>query len=422
MSKLLVLTETLPRDFERETQGIVQRLRLFLDALASRYSGLRILFFARPATENTKLATEWAQDCIQRYWGHRAEVIIASPDDSAEAARASRWNHYVLPAVSCRLNRIAGRASSAHQLAVLRAELAMAPSAVLAHRLPAMYAFSLAMPRSRLPVFFDLDDVEHIRFLRTISTLPQGWRRLALSAQGLAVHVAERRAAAAASMTFVCSEHDRQYLSERLRLPRITVIPNAVGLPTEVPPLPRSRIALFVGALRYEPNLLAARWLIRDIWPLVRARVPDARLLVAGDGAELLEPALAGMEGVAVLGYVRSLESVYRDAEVACCPIRTGSGTRIKLIEAAAMGRPIVSTTIGAEGLGMVNDVHALIRDDAPGLADAVADLMLDRALGERIAAEARRLVEAKNARESVIASVRSATGGQGTERIMHVA
>lgn len=135
-----------------------------------------------------------------------------------------------------------------------------------------------------------------------------------------------------------------------------------------------SRVA-FIGNFDHAPNRDALEWLVRDIWPRVRARDGTAELHVAGPGI----PDWAGGhgdQGVVVRGFVESLGDFYAEAQVALVPYRFGGGTKIKALEAMAHGCPVVATTIGAEGLQVTPGVQLLVADDAPGFAEAVAGLL----------------------------------------------
>ena len=125
--------------------------------------------------------------------------------------------------------------------------------------------------------------------------------------------------------------------------------------------------ALFFGSLWYPPNRQAVDWLL-DLWPEVRRRMPEARLTIAGRGATpALEARAAQTEGVALLGFVPDLKRLLRESALVVIPISSGGGTKIKTIEAMAAGVPILATPEAAEGLGLEEGVHAVIR--APGAA-----------------------------------------------------
>jgi glycosyltransferase involved in cell wall biosynthesis len=149
------------------------------------------------------------------------------------------------------------------------------------------------------------------------------------------------------------------------------------------------------GYMSYAPNLDACRWISQEVMPAVRKRLPSAVIrLVGGFLTSELEAIDDPANGVEVIGPVPDTRPYYREADVFLMPMRAGGGTRIKALEAFATGVPIVSTTVGVEGLGAVPDSHVLIGETAEQLADAVVRALTDRELRGRLSREGRRLVE----------------------------
>lgn len=141
---------------------------------------------------------------------------------------------------------------------------------------------------------------------------------------------------------------------------------------------------LFAGQLSYPPNADAAVWFSSEVLPRIREARPDVHLVLVGRPGPEVE-ALRGRPGVEVRGYVPSMDPVLGEADVVVVPLRAGSGTRLKILEAWAHGVPVVSTTIGAEGLPAQDGEQLLIADDADGLAAACLRLLDDPALRERL-------------------------------------
>lgn len=143
---------------------------------------------------------------------------------------------------------------------------------------------------------------------------------------------------------------------------------------------------LFVGNFAYEPNLDAARHLCDTIFPLVRREVPDARLLLAGNGPPE-ELAARASSAVSFTGRVARLEPYYDRATLVACPLRVGGGIKVKMLEALTRGKAIVSTSIGVQGL---DEAPVLVRDDPEEFAHAVAGLLRDPRARARLEARAR--------------------------------
>lgn len=195
-----------------------------------------------------------------------------------------------------------------------------------------------------------------------------------------------------ADAVLVCSELDRR----RLPGPRVRVVgngyePGAVR-PAERPAAPGPVFTL-VGLLTYEPNRDAATYFATRVLPLLRRSLPDAEFRVVGRYASPRDIAgFAAEPGVIVTGEVSDVAEELALARVVVVPVRFGGGTRIKILEAFALGLPVVSTSIGAEGLEVVPGEHLLVADDPTAFAEACIALYRDAALYDRVAGAGREL------------------------------
>jgi glycosyltransferase involved in cell wall biosynthesis len=252
---------------------------------------------------------------------------------------------------------------------------------------------------ARGPAVVDLNDLEDEK-LRTMRRL---WRlqkrrpfssRLRRSLGALLDAVDERRwtraqllTADTAAAVLVCSDLDRA----RLGHPAGVVVPNAYELPSDdvaterIPPA--APVFTTVGLLTYPPNADAAAYFAHDVLPLVRERVPSVRFRLVGrhDGGAL---ALAELPGVELLGPVDDLDAVFESTTAVVVSLRAGGGTRIKILEAFARRLPVVSTSLGCEGLDARHGEELLVADTAPEFAAACVRLFeepeLARSLVER--------------------------------------
>ncbi len=151
---------------------------------------------------------------------------------------------------------------------------------------------------------------------------------------------------------------------------------------------------LFVGTMGYAPNVDAMLWFCDRVLPRIQDVLPRVQLSIVGRAPAPAIRKLASRKNVSVTGQVADTTPHYRDASVVVVPLRAGGGTRLKILEAMAFGRPVVSTTLGCEGLAAQDGEHILIADSPAALADAVIRLLNDRARRERLAHNARRLAE----------------------------
>jgi sugar transferase (PEP-CTERM/EpsH1 system associated) len=194
------------------------------------------------------------------------------------------------------------------------------------------------------------------------------------------------------------SERDKRILLAKKPSLRVDVVPNGTDtkeyLPSETKPgLPPA--VLFVGDMRYEPSVDAVRYFAREILPLIRREVPDMRFWIVGREPA---PAVQGLnhDGVCVTGAVPDVRPYYERCFASIVPLRAGGGTRLKILEAMALGLPVVSTSIGAEGLEASDGEHLLIADEPAEFAARVVRVFREPALGASMAEKARRLVESR--------------------------
>ncbi|MEP7381412.1 MAG: glycosyltransferase [Gemmatimonadota bacterium] len=193
------------------------------------------------------------------------------------------------------------------------------------------------------------------------------------------------------------SEADRDIFREGYGVDSVSDVPT--GVDTDFF-RPSGRVALqpheiaFTGSMDWMPNEDGIAWFVHDILPLVRRDVPDATLSIVGRNPTAGVRALAGVApGIVVTGTVPDIRPFLERAGAIIVPLRVGGGTRLKIFEAMAMERPIVSTTIGAEGLPVADGVDIRIADDAPGFAAAIVTLLRDPAVGATLGAAAARQV-----------------------------
>ena len=177
---------------------------------------------------------------------------------------------------------------------------------------------------------------------------------------------------------------------------RVSVIPNGADPDDLDRPRPQALLptVIYPGAPTYSPNLDASQWFARTVWPTVRARRPEARFTVTGgtDGVDLGE--LPSTPGVEFVGFVPDVKPLIASSRVCVVPLRFGGGTRLKVLEALALGTPVVATTKAVEGLEVEHGRHVLIADTAEQFGAEVLRLFDDPALAARLTAAGRELVQ----------------------------
>jgi glycosyltransferase involved in cell wall biosynthesis len=265
------------------------------------------------------------------------------------------------------------------------------PDAIFVHRLGAMcpiFHTSRALP----PIFFDLDDIEHVAMRRGIRYKAKKSSRLLSYLLLPALFWGQYRSVRRSHRTFVCSEIDRRYLTKWFRLKGVVVIPNAVTIPEEQPPAHEATL-LFIGSYFHKPNINAAEFLIKQIWPLVHQKLPQSTLIIAGSPPDRIPSYGQDIRGVRFTGFVEDLDGLYRKSRVVCAPILWGGGTRVKILEAAAYCKPIVSTWLGAEGIEMHDGYGIFLHDDPKSFAEACIRLLKDKGLCERMGKAAREAI-----------------------------
>jgi len=255
------------------------------------------------------------------------------------------------------------------------------------------YATRLHRPHTKSIVTFHNVQFAQGRRIAAIERWPwkRSWRRV--NAHWMARY--EPAVAARFDGVISVSEADRDLLVQASPGLKVEIIPNGVDT-REMPWLSeerRKRAIVFVGSLSYRPCIDAAQWLTREILPILRKDLPDIEVWLVGNLPSREVEALAA-EKVFVAGPVTDVRPFYQRATVAVAPLRAGGGSRLKILEAMALGRAVVSTTTGAEGLDVHHGDHLLIADAAEAFARSIVRLFADDELRCKLTRQARRLVE----------------------------
>ena len=246
------------------------------------------------------------------------------------------------------------------------------------------------------PVVLFEHNVEHQIWKRLCDSEGSLWRRALLALEWRKMRRYEARACARSRRTLAVSEADREALAAAAPSAEVRAVPTGVDIDYFAPQEIRQRRSslVFSGAMDWYPNEDGILRFLETTLPLIRREEPEVSLTVVGRNPTEPLRAAAAAAGVRVTGTVEDVRPSIAEAEVYVVPLRIGGGTRLKIFEALAMGKPVVSTAVGAEGLPLSTGRHLLLADEPAAFARAVVSLLRHpeerRALGEA----GRRLVE----------------------------
>ncbi|MBN1135465.1 MAG: glycosyltransferase [Anaerolineae bacterium] len=385
--KILVLTPQFPFP---PHQGTTIRNYNLIAYLAERHA-VHLLSFGNPAQSRD---TPLQSLC--------RSVQIVRPPQRAMRQRLTGLLLSRLPDMAQRLPSTQFRAALAATLEREDPDVVQVEGIELAQYL-FQAAASRAPGRQQPLLVFDEHNAEYVlqqRAFETDARRPRRWIGAAYSfVQWQRLRSYERRACLAADRVVAVSETDATAL-RRLK-PGLSpvVVPNGVDMVFYTAPspaldaqqAPSPRDLAFTGKMDFRPNVDAVLWFVEEVLPLLRLSSPDSRFWVVGQNPHPRLAALADHPGVVVTGQVEDVRPYIAAAGVYVVPLRIGGGTRLKVLEAMAMGKAIVSTRLGCEGFDLVPGQELAIADTPAEFASVVLDLLGDPDRRERIGRAARR-------------------------------
>ncbi len=185
------------------------------------------------------------------------------------------------------------------------------------------------------------------------------------------------------NMSLVCSQEDLEYLKTEQHVDNIRLLPNGVDLDTFAPrnhDYSHNNILLFTGNMDYAPNVDAVGYFAREVFPLIQQKFPAVKFVIAGQRPVETVTSLAN-ENIIVTGFIKDLAEKYNEASVVVAPLRFGAGTQNKVLEAMAMGIPVVCSNIGFAGLGITSGEGAFMQTTPQAFADSVNELLASEGL-----------------------------------------
>jgi glycosyltransferase involved in cell wall biosynthesis len=383
--RILIVSKYFPDNLTTKVHGVHKRFRMFLDAIKG-IAQIDLLYYVPNGIDISQASVMRIEQSLSDHFETPLRLSLSKRSNNSKTL--SKLAHYAMGTFSFVQQPSYSITAGPSQIQSLETCLRNNPDAVFIHKLEAMCPF-LKTRRALPRIFFDLDDIEHVALKRRLRYLQGFSNRLKHHLLFPSLCWGEYKSIKLAHRTFVCSDNDRNYLMKRWGLKGVVKIPNAVKIP-EGQPITSEQTLLFLGSYNYKPNIDAVEFLILKIWPLIRRAVPNAILKIAGTPPERIPSYHAELEGVKFIGFVEELDDLYRNSRVVCVPILSGSGTRVKIIEAAAYGKPIVSTRIGAEGVEFQDGIEIFLRDDPESFAKACIRLLNDYTLSERMGVAAR--------------------------------
>ncbi len=404
--KILIVSRNFPSDFHTKVHGAFQRLRMFVDS-AKEIAEIDMLFYVSSDLAHDVSYVKDIQESFLEFWNVKLTLFLCQRR-KRHFSSTQRGKLLDYMRESLRFFDQPGyyEVSGQEQLDVFEACLNRRPDAIVVDRLQAMCPLlktTCALP----PIFLNLDDIDHVALMRTARSKTPWHSRFLLYLRIPMVLWAERQSIQLARYTFVCSDVDRRYLEQYWRLPNVVTIPNAVRIPPHHP-LTDEPTLLFIGSYTYWPNIEAAEFLLEQIWPQLQKEMPHAQLIIAGAHPEQVKGYTSHGTNIEFPGFVEDLDGLYRRSRVVCAPIFTGAGTRVKIIEAAAHGKPIVATRIGAEGIELCDGRDVLLRDSARSIVDGCLLLLRDKSLSDKLGSNARAQAIRCYDRSNVVQKIRS--------------
>lgn len=238
-----------------------------------------------------------------------------------------------------------------------------------------------------LPVLLSEPAIEYLAWARHARVAEPWYTRPGIAIEAAKMRVVEPRVWSGVDMVGAMSEIDAQIIKKAAPSAEVTLTPNGVDVNffNKNVAIDRDNVtAVYMGDYKYFPNTDAITYFAGEILPLVRRHRPDFRLTLLGKDPS---PELLALQSdtITVTGLVDDTRPYLQSSAMFICPLRSGSGTRFKLMEALACGCPVVSTSLGCEGLGAVDGEHMLIRDTPQAFADAILTLMDNPSQGDAI-------------------------------------
>lgn len=252
------------------------------------------------------------------------------------------------------------------------------------------------IPPTRVPIILAEQTIEYLGYQDYMKKANIALRPI-LALDVMKIKYWERYFWRKADKLITMSEEDKQFIERELGVPTNTsVVANGVDLEffsAVKKKLPSNPTVLFVGTFKWLPNIEAVEELVHQIWPLIKQKLPRALLKIVGFSPTSKIKGYAADPSISVLGGIDDIRDAFASSHILLAPIRSGKGTRYKVLEAMITGTPVVATTLAVEGLELKNGQEVLIADTSTDLANAAVKLLQDPKLQIKLGAAGRAVV-----------------------------
>jgi glycosyltransferase involved in cell wall biosynthesis len=346
-------------------------------------------YFARQAAVDLILFSESGQPAVLPAGLVRSQKVIPLPvHDKSPLSRYLRNARRAIRGVPPLIDRLAGFSD---ELSALLSG-AHYDVGIVEHFWAAPYLPQIARVCEK--TVLDLHNIESVLHARSAQTssglMAAGHARFADRSRAYEADLLPRF-----SLVLATSENDAAVAHEIAPTARIAVYPNALPA-AEVPAVEEEPVVVFSGNFEYHPNVDAVAWLASAVWPEIRRQCPDLRLRLVGRGENFIRHLLPSGLDIEITGPVEDARAAIARARIVIAPLRSGSGTRIKILEAWAAGRPVVATSLAAEGLKCRDNSNIIIANSPEEFGTSIARLNADPSRRAELAFHGRRLFEEK--------------------------
>jgi glycosyltransferase involved in cell wall biosynthesis len=266
----------------------------------------------------------------------------------------------------------------------------------------------------RADVIYDTVDLHWIRLRRGMPFSPDPAALVALAESFRRIEVSNARSS---DLTIAITEDEKRALLEEVPELTVHVLPNIHPVSPVVAPVSGRAGLFFIGSFSHPPNVDAVFYFVRDIFPHVLEQIPTARFYIVGSDMPYSVRALKSRQ-VRPVGYVRDVEPWFRRTRVFVAPLRHGAGMKGKVGQSLALGLPVVTTSVGAEGMGLTHGVDAMIVEDPAAFAAEVIRVSTDDELWGCLSSAGQVLVEERFSKDAARRALASLLGVAGSQRV----